>query len=386
MKTNSRHTLTTATPNTIRKLLPQGFSLVELMIGMALGLFIIGGVISVFVANQQAARTTEGLSRIQENSRIAFEMLSRKIRESGGSACDPAPPQTVNVITGAPAWWGAASAGVRGYSGTDVAPFVAFGTEAANTAATRVPNTDALALSGSSDSIAITAHNPWAQQGFGIPPGNNPFVVGDIVNICNATQGAIFYVLATSNAGFNPSPPGNAPTGGWGGVFYGQGCATPSVCNCSEFLGGLSTEGCSNRNNNGNNGINNFTYPVGSTLAKLENSAWFIGFTARTDSRGTPIRSLYRMLNNSAAEEIAEGVDNLRIEYLLMNPSTRVPANNAVYQNAGAITLANWGNVIAIRLTLTLSDIQTGTRTDNTNNSRLDRTMTQTVTLRSRAL
>src|SRR3546814_1117931 len=44
-----------------------GFSLVELMISLVLGLIVIGGVTTVFLSNQQSYRSNEGLSQLQEN-------------------------------------------------------------------------------------------------------------------------------------------------------------------------------------------------------------------------------------------------------------------------------------------------------------------------------
>ncbi len=47
----------------------RGFSLVELMISMLLGLVIIGAATGVILANRQSYRTNEGLSQIQESAR-----------------------------------------------------------------------------------------------------------------------------------------------------------------------------------------------------------------------------------------------------------------------------------------------------------------------------
>jgi len=49
-----------------------GFSLVELMIAMLLGLFIIGGVISVFLSNRVAYRQNENLARMHSARFLAF--------------------------------------------------------------------------------------------------------------------------------------------------------------------------------------------------------------------------------------------------------------------------------------------------------------------------
>lgn len=65
----------------------QGLSLVELMLGMVLGLFLIGGVVSVFVANQQTSTVKQALDRAQENFRFGALTLTRVVRQ--GTAIDP---------------------------------------------------------------------------------------------------------------------------------------------------------------------------------------------------------------------------------------------------------------------------------------------------------
>lgn len=65
----------------------QGFTLVELMISLLLGLIVVGAAGAVFRANQQTYRTTDELARIQENARVAFELLAKDIREAGGNPC-----------------------------------------------------------------------------------------------------------------------------------------------------------------------------------------------------------------------------------------------------------------------------------------------------------
>lgn len=65
----------------------RGFSLVELMIAMVLGLVVMGAAFAIFMSNQNTYRANEGLNRIQESARAAVEMMSRDIRAAGGSAC-----------------------------------------------------------------------------------------------------------------------------------------------------------------------------------------------------------------------------------------------------------------------------------------------------------
>ncbi|MDH5835547.1 PilW family protein [Luteimonas kalidii] len=64
-----------------------GFGLTELMIAMVLGLIVIGAAFAIFQTSQTTFRSNEGLSRIQETARAAFELISRDVRAAGGSAC-----------------------------------------------------------------------------------------------------------------------------------------------------------------------------------------------------------------------------------------------------------------------------------------------------------
>ncbi|MGC9456842.1 MAG: prepilin-type N-terminal cleavage/methylation domain-containing protein [Halothiobacillaceae bacterium] len=61
-----------------------GVTLIELMIGMVLGLFIVGGVIGIFVANQQSAAEKRGLDNTQEAFRYSAYTISRVVRNSSG--------------------------------------------------------------------------------------------------------------------------------------------------------------------------------------------------------------------------------------------------------------------------------------------------------------
>lgn len=62
----------------------RGLTLIELMVAMVIGLFLIGGVIGVFVANQQTSNTKQQLDRAQENFRFGSQTLMRVIRQGTG--------------------------------------------------------------------------------------------------------------------------------------------------------------------------------------------------------------------------------------------------------------------------------------------------------------
>lgn len=64
-----------------------GLTLVELMIGIALGLVVILAVVYVFAGSRASHRHQESFSAVQESGRIALEVLARDIRMAGNPGC-----------------------------------------------------------------------------------------------------------------------------------------------------------------------------------------------------------------------------------------------------------------------------------------------------------
>lgn len=60
-----------------------GFTLVELMIAITLGLLLTAGMIQMFSATRITFNSNEALSRVQENGRFAMELLKRELRPTG---------------------------------------------------------------------------------------------------------------------------------------------------------------------------------------------------------------------------------------------------------------------------------------------------------------
>ncbi len=61
----------------------QGLTLIEIMVALLIGAFLLAGVIQVFIVNKQTYRVQENLSRMQENGRFAIDYLNRYIRLAG---------------------------------------------------------------------------------------------------------------------------------------------------------------------------------------------------------------------------------------------------------------------------------------------------------------
>lgn len=62
---------------------PLGFSLVELMVSLAVGLFIVGGVIGIYASTMRSNVDTLKMTRLNQELRTAMNIMVRDIRRSG---------------------------------------------------------------------------------------------------------------------------------------------------------------------------------------------------------------------------------------------------------------------------------------------------------------
>ncbi len=78
------HSVTHSGLDTMMKQKQQsGFSLIELMIAMVIGLILIGALVQVFISNKQSYQTADDTSILNDNARYAVTVLSNQLRLSG---------------------------------------------------------------------------------------------------------------------------------------------------------------------------------------------------------------------------------------------------------------------------------------------------------------
>ncbi len=102
----------------------RGFSLVEILVGTAVSLFLLAVLITVFVTNKQAYRVQEGANTLQENGRFAMSFIGHSLRMAdhwGGVESDAVTRSGSIAITGVgacdQAWATDIGVGVQGYDG-----------------------------------------------------------------------------------------------------------------------------------------------------------------------------------------------------------------------------------------------------------------------------
>src|SRR5690606_30018401 len=135
--------------------------------------------VSVFVSNKRVYGATEGLGRLQENVRMAFELMARDIREAGGNPCDVR-MSMVNVLADTANWWATYDTGIFGYDdgsypggtdGTDAIEIQFFQDTGVVTSAGMGSPTDQLAVN---DISKITGRQILMACGFFPSSGSTP--------------------------------------------------------------------------------------------------------------------------------------------------------------------------------------------------------------------
>ncbi|MDR6840074.1 PilW family protein [Pseudoxanthomonas sacheonensis] len=321
-----------------------GFSLIELMIALVLGLLVVSTAIGIFLSNKQAYMATQGLGRVQESSQVAFELMSRDIREAGGNPCDSA-LVAGNIIEG-----GAAATP----TGTDWYLAVArplYGFESGGP--THVANTDVIQVLRPADDIrSLTADTTAGSASATYSPGTPAYTSGAAIMICDMKTLGVFKANgASSISGANGTVSFGAGAGGNACNYFPQ----PNAGTCA----GASTA---------------YQFPKFATLSALEGVRWFVRDPDGNASNG---HSLYRQVNGGTAEEVVQGVDDMQVQYL--TPS-------AGYVNASALTTAAaWNEVRAARVTLILRETEVS-GTDGTSRQPITRTIENVITLRNRVL
>jgi type IV pilus assembly protein PilW len=330
----------------------RGFTLIELMVAMVLGLVIIGGATSLIVANRQSYRTNEGLSQVQESARTAFELLSRDAREAGISGCNNNNRMANTLDTGGGISWWQTWFGMAGYEGNQNNPAVLTGSAPGQ----RVAGTDSVVFQGLQGlGLTVENHDPTSSN-FKINAQTTDFVDNDILVVCDFDHSVILQVTDYNEN--NVTVVHNTTNG--------AGAAVPG--NCSKGMG-YPTD-CTSTNGN------SYIFDRNSQVARMAAVAWYIGNNGRAEEGG---RSLYRIrLGVGAAlltEEVVAGVTNLRLTY----------REQGVEQFRPATSIGNWMNVNAMMIELTVQSADQRVTTNNTVNlGRIERRFTNIVTLRNR--
>lgn len=165
--------LTAIPAGVIRRGQARGFTLIEVLVSLVLGLLVLAGVIQVYLSNQQTARYQQALANVQENGRFALDLLARNLRmaryNDPDTGFDPCPIDPDNDPLTPPLYGLSGSDGASGASDTVITRFeggnnlrdclgnpVAASTAVQNTFAVNTTNGELVCATLHSSSATIT--------------------------------------------------------------------------------------------------------------------------------------------------------------------------------------------------------------------------------------
>ena len=354
-----------------------GFSLVELMVAITLGLLLTAGMVQLFSSTKVTFRTNDALARVQENGRFTLEMLKRELREVGTNGFCAAQLDVRNHLDSADALdeifdagrliigWNSIEndftvddltppAGSGPWVGTDLGALPAALTGRV------VPGSDVLITRRQQPIPGVTANSTGSEIELNTNHGldGNPVA---LVTDC-ATGADVFQVTTGSGSDRFPLPGSGASPG--------------------NSAGSWST-----------------TYDDSMQAFQIQVNAYYVGLSARGEPALFEV-DLSRDQSSVTPQELVGGVENMQIQYgFSRNPPTGDGQSVDDWLSADQIPTDGWGQVIAMRLgfivrsdenadgstvaqTFNLADVNVGTQGDG----RMRHAFSTTIALRNRLI
>ncbi len=304
-----------------------GMTLVELMVGMAVGLFVATVAIATFVSTRTLNVVNASTTRMGENARLAMDTLHTELRNSGFAGCWPlalrkqAWPDVLNasasddfIIDG--------RLGLRGYKGDASGGFSpapnATLLQTMGLGRTLQMDSDILSVrvpadEGAwdvTDSMATADANPRLHPGAFSGPAAP--VADDILLIADCTQATLFRVTSVDPA-----------TG-----LLGHAVQAGALRNKQPGLG--------------------HTYGKGATVYRVQTRHYFVARSTTGDNTYSLWRlSVPARSGEPAAVEVAKGIDRLLVRY-----GINTVADQDVTRYVDAAAVPAWDRVVSARVQL----------------------------------
>ncbi|MBV1907633.1 MAG: PilW family protein [Pseudomonadales bacterium] len=357
----------------------KGFSLIELMLALALGVVVTSGIVQLFVGNSQTYNLLNGQARMQENARFALDFISHSARLGGYMGCDPDADKIINTLGPIPNnnWNTLFEFNIT----QSIEVFDGQGGGNFNPAAVSLPQN--LAAGGSVNThingngidmaevdsnadILVLRHveAPGGRISQVISPSANPtvldagaglnFQVDEIVAINNCEQAAVFKITAVANAAGVTTLSHGA---GGAGNFSNVAGSTLSAMNFP---------------------YGNAADAQGTTVGHIQTEIYYLATDAnRVNNLGNPIKSLWRKTGAAAPVELIQGIEDFQV---LLGVDT-TPTNDLSSVNRYVLASAVPVNSVVrtIRIMVVASSVDAVTA----DNQLLQRTFTQTINLRN---
>lgn len=330
-----------------------GFTLVELMIAITIGLIVLAAATTVMVHNNKNYKVQEDLARIQESARFAMEFLARDIRMAGYFGCMDDVTQVWDHVFGGAGDLFDTSNPIEGSESA-----AAWAPTGVSVPVNMIAGTDGITIRYLDPSNAVDMEPPYMGQPSGVLHVVDPNGLqnGQIVAVTDCESTDIFQITSG-----NPDTSGTVGHNTGGSVQPGN--INAGVPNCPG----------------GNNHCLSKVYEEDAQILTIGSARYFVG----TTPNGT--NALFRQSvfvdgsGNAVTQdlELVEGIENMQILY-----GEDLDGNAIPDQFLTAAGVTNWNLVTGVRVGLSSSSVaQLGNQYDQDNgNYDIDRNGTDDIT------
>jgi len=268
-------------PGYSRRMQQSGFSLVELMVAMVIGLLLIGGMITVFSGTKRSAQVNSSMAMLQEHGRFALNSIVSDVRMAGFQGCVDSQVKARIRATDAP---------TVDYSQTTISSsmIMSDGSWTPAPPLNFTPPDDVGAPLAGTHALSVQFGSPETRE---IEPmasvANDVVITGNLPDI--VTTGDLALI---------------------------SNCQVADIFEVTQAAGGVLKHAAI-----GNNGDNRLSAPYGlsanshARVMRFEANIYYIGNTQRTNPEGDEVYALYRQSwpYDRPPVEMVEGVSNMKI-------------------------------------------------------------------------
>jgi len=340
----------------------RGMTIIELMISITIGLFMVAAIGYLYVTSRGAYRSNSALARIQEDGRFGLDAISRDARQIGALGCSAT--AGVQALAGVTLQLPGDAGVARPYAGPDTA---LFGVQPTNY---QFPQNG-----GGTTTFKVPAS-----------PTAPPWIAGDVLQMVIPTSEPVSLVADADPVNFTVTLANNGAKLQVGEFLLVSNCTNASIANvtaapalnASPAVVGLTAQPLVPPST-----VPQLTVATHAMAQRVDAVTYYVG-----QFPGRPFPALYRFsATNGVAEEIIDHVENMMVLY---------GVGNAAPVPAGQITAAQWPKVTSLRISLQVAGDEQSTAAlnvpialDYTNpipapDTRLRQIFTATVALRNR--
>lgn len=298
-----------------------GLTLVELMIGLMVGMLIIGAVLYVFLGSRLTYKYNDAMGRIQENGRTAIDMISHDVRMAGFIGCRRLAAYMPPAATGS------ISARTINFSDafiTNIAPKIGM-------------TSDLLKQKINNDSFSFVVSTELEKQMAGTHSLTVLSASSEIPLESPMASGSSNITTTTSV----PAGPAIIADCRFDSLSLSDTTPTGIPAPAEAFM--VETSG----KTIGHSGFLR-AYNTDASVTPISAVSYAIRLTDRKDSTGNAVPALFR--ND---DELIEGAHDLCVRYGISNNA----ANEAVGSYVEASGVSDWKRVIAVRIELLLASV-----------------------------